>query len=476
MSDFDYTKLDEIVLFDGNGDLIELERDGRYINLKKPTEIDKRYYRYDLKERKFQRVNFYKTRPTAYNDVKVKNITGWFTNCRMITKDLHFGRLIVFAKYNSRFDKYSSPVRFIEQLGHPIILAIEQWEALGFKLQPVEDFFGDHLKNVWISGQGRTDIREYVFTLNKKVTGGKTPYIRFYSYIDILPGQLNKEVLKYLKSNKPLLTREILRDLKENYNNGEYYVEQELKKIGQDPEFSGIFHYTTEYRYRGQNPRRWAFGTSQESRRVKNNLIKTIKDYNLDLISLCRWLKKQLNVEKNDVGYLFGSGNHYHDYLECEFELCDGLYSKMLKYPDNFRTEFHRKQEEYTAKIAEVDESKFKQISEENKKYEHIGKKYIVKIPKKTEEIHHEALILKHCVRTYIPRVIDGFTLIAFLRNKNYPEEPLVTLEIKNGALTQAYGKNDSKPTEEELEFLNFYIKKKKLNVGCWTETLTSAS
>jgi len=89
MEDFDYTQLDEIVLFDGDGDLIELERNGHYIDLIKPKEIAKRYYRYDLKEKKFERVNFYKTKPTTYSEVKVKNITGWFTNCRMITKDLH---------------------------------------------------------------------------------------------------------------------------------------------------------------------------------------------------------------------------------------------------------------------------------------------------------------------------------------------------------------------------------------------------
>ena len=474
MEEFDYTKLDEIVLFDGDGDLIELKRNGRYIDLIKPKEIEKRYYRYDLKKNVFERVNFYKTRPTKYTEVVVKNITGWFTNCRMITKDIHFGRLIVFAKFNRRFDMYKSPVRFVEKLGNKIILAIEQWEALGIKLEPVERFFGEHLVDTWVNGQKR-DLREYVFTLDKKLCGGRKPpwySIGFYDYVDVLPGELNKDLLSYVRNNYEILTKDEIRNLKDRYNDGEYKIEIELKKIGRNPEFTGVFHYMTQYRYRGQNPVRWAFGSSVESIRVRNNLIAAIKDYNLDPMALVRWLKKQQNVEKNDVGYLFGSGNHYNDYLQCELELCDGSYRRMDKYPDNFRTEFHKKQEEYSAKMAEIDEQKFKQIAEENKKYEHKGKKFIVKIPEKTEEIHHEALVLEYCVRTYIPRVIDGRTLIAFLRNKNYPNDPLVTLEIKNGALTQAYGKNDSKPNKDVLDYLKKYIKMKDLRAGCWVDSL----
>ena len=134
---FDYTTLNEIVIFKGEsgGDLVELSRDGKYINLVKPKEADKRYYRFDLQKKAFERINFYKTKPTKISEVRTENITKWFTNCRLITKDLHFGRLVVFAKYNRRFDNYSSPVRFVEQLGNKMITSIEQWEALGIKVE-----------------------------------------------------------------------------------------------------------------------------------------------------------------------------------------------------------------------------------------------------------------------------------------------------------------------------------------------------
>ena len=91
---FDYTQLDEIIIFKGadNSDVIEMSRNGKYINLKKDSEIDKKYYRFDLQKKLFERVNFYKTRDTKITPVNVKNITGWFKDCKIVTKDLHLVR------------------------------------------------------------------------------------------------------------------------------------------------------------------------------------------------------------------------------------------------------------------------------------------------------------------------------------------------------------------------------------------------
>lgn len=466
---YDYTKLDEIILFKGEegGDTIELSRDGRYINLIKQKEISKRYFRYDLKDKKFQRINFYKTTDDKINDVKVTNITSWFKDCKIITKDLHFGRLIIFAKFNSEFSRFKSPVRFIEQLGHKIITSIEQWEALGFKIEEMEEFFGDRLVCY------NKDIRKDIFLGEERCSswGGKLVY---YKSITLAPGDFNKELLEYIKSKYTEINSSLLNRLYDEYNNGEYHVEKKLKKIGRDPEFIGIFHYTskTGYGYSATITEKWAFGTSSESRRVRRNILHAVKEYNLDLIAFARWLKKQQNVDKNDVGYLFGAGNHYCDYLECEKDLCDGRLSKMDKYPDNFRSQFHRVQEEFNAKKGDIDEAKFERQANKNQNLEHIGRKFVIKIPRQTIEIHNEAQCLEHCVRTYIPRVIRGETLIAFLRDKKEPDEPLVTLEIKKGTLTQAYGKNDRKPKKEHLEFLKMWCKMKGLKVGCWKSDL----
>lgn len=472
MEDFDYTKLDKMVLFNGPGDLIILKREGRYINLIKPIEQDKRYYRFDLKENVFERINFYKTKEDSVTQVKVKNITGWFKDAKIITKDIHFGRLILFAKYNDSFWKYSSPVRFIQQLGNKMITSIEQWEALGKKVACIDEFFNETLKSARVAYGDWRDLREWVFTDQTKIDGRYTPRISSSGRLSVAPGDLKKEVRDYVIKNVDVITESKLKMFKDHYNNGEYEIEKELRKINSDPEFNGIFHYTRQgYQSRGETG--WIFGNSHESRTVRVNLISAIRDYNLDILSFCRFLKRQKNVEKNDIGYLFGFGHHYNDYLECERELCDGRLSKMTKYPNNFRTQFHQTEEEYNAKKAIIDEKEFHRIYEENQHYEHIGRKYITKIAESPKDIQDEALELKHCVRTYIPKVLRRETLIGFIRDKKDPDQPLVTIEIKNGAVTQAYGKNDRKPDAEVLNYLKTYIKQKNLKAGCWRADIT---
>ena len=467
---FDYTQLDEIIIFKGadNSDVIEMSRNGKYINLKKDSEINKKYYRFDLQKKIFERVNFYKTRDTKITPVNVKNITGWFKDCKIVTKDLHFGRLVLFARHNSEFGNYRSPVRFIEHLGHPLIESVEQWEALGLKVKEINEFFSSYLEKryCWYSGKyQQNDYRKLIF-LGEPLGHN----FCFYGGSKIRPSDLSKELLTYIKENYDTVDSTMLYYYKKHYNNGEYLIEKKLKKIGREPEFVGIFNYTTQYRYGGHNPQRWVFGTSDESNRIKAELIYCIKEYNLDLYSLCRWIKKQIHVDKNDCGYLFGGGHHYRDYLECEKELCDGAFSKMNKYPDNFRSQFHRVQEEFNIKVMQIDEEKFKNRSLDNMDLIYYGKKYCILLPKQTSDIHHEALILNHCVRTYIPKVIDGKSLIVFLRDVEDKTEPLITIEVVDGIVKQAYGKNDSRPTDEQLNFLKLWADKKELKLGCWLQ------
>lgn len=468
-------KLDQITIFKGkpNQPTIELSRTKQYINLIKEEEKNKRYYRLNLQTGKFERINFYKTVSDKITEVKVENITKWFSKCTLMTKDIHFGRLIIFAKYNRRFERYRNPVRFVEQLNNPMIKAIEEWEAIGIKLKEVENFFEDHLKDIRIYINGKItkkDFRKAIYT-GELDSQQNIYYYRllYYGTISLRPSDIKKNVLDYIKKNYDIISNNQIRDLNQFYGSGQFQIEEKLKWYGKQPEFTGIFHYDSEY---SRDGRKWVFGTSNESKTIKRNLIQAISDYNLDIPTLLRYLKKQANVENNTLSYFFGPRRHYADYLECEYDLKDGRLSKMTKYPENFRTEFHKTQTEYNIKKEDIDKKKFKKIAEENKKYEYKGKKYQIIVPHKPEQIHHEANELGHCVRTYIPRVIKRQTLILFLRHIEHPEEPLITLEVKNNILTQAYGHHDSKPKTEHLKFLREWTTKKHIEVGCWKNSI----
>lgn len=454
---YDVNRLDEIIVFDGSRSVIYFSRDGKYINLFKEGEEDKRYYRFNLQTNEFERVNFYKTVDDKVSRVDIRNITSWFTDCKLVTTDVHFGRLVVYAKNSYAFDKYSSPVRFIQQLGHRYIKNLEQWEALGVKFDDIEEYFGDNLVHYNRWEDTLVDHRKDIYL-------GRFSY-KHSRHIHVAPSACSKELLNYIKEQGTITIRQ-LHTLHSEYNNGEWHLEQKLKALQDTHEFADIFEFEqNSYAYVG--PSNALTNQSPTCQRIRSNMYRTIKDYSLDLVAFCRWIKKQKNVEKNDVEFLFDT-NHYRDYLRCEFELKDGSYSKMIKYPDNFRTEFHKAQVEFEAVKGDFDEFKFRGQKDRFADYEHTGRKFCMIIPEHPDEIKNEATELHHCVRTYIKPMTEGKTLIMFMRDKKYPQIPLITVEVKNGVIRQAYGNHDSKPLVEHLDYIRHWARLKGLEMGCW--------
>ena len=90
------------------------------------------------------------------------------------------------------------------------------------------------------------------------------------------------------------------------------------------------------------------------------------------------------------------------------------------------------------------------------------GKDYVVLYPKTADEILAEGVRLKHCVGSYINGVINGECKIVFLREKENPEKPLVTIEIANGNIRQARGFGNSNPRYDAKQALKEYAKAKK--------------
>lgn len=456
---YDVDNLEEIVIFEGTNpnEVIELSREGKYINLIKYGEEDKRYFRYNLQTEEFERINFYKTVPDKTTVVDVANITYWFSRARLITKDIHFGRLVVFAKNCYEFDRYSSPVRFVQQLGHPYIKNLEQWEALGVVIQDVEEFFGDKLVHTSYYDGSLVDNRKKIY---------EDKYVcRHNIYITYSPSDCSKEVLDFIK-NRHTVSINDLDEIVGYYNDGEFYIHKQLSDLESTSEFEGIFTYK-QSRWRGGEYINILDSDDYTARQIKHRVFEAIKNYSLEPEAFCRWIKKQQNIDKNDIEYLF-EGNHYLDYLRCEYELKNGYKSKMVKYPDNFRTEFHKAQVEFEAEKGNFDEFKFSLQREHHKDLEHVGRKFCMIIPEHSDEIKNEANCLHHCVRTYIQPMTDGQTLIMFLRDKKAKDEPLITVEVKNGSVRQAYGDHDSKPKKEHLEYLRNWASKKNLRMACW--------
>ena len=70
-----------------------------------------------------------------------------------------------------------------------------------------------------------------------------------------------------------------------------------------------------------------------------------------------------------------------------------------------------------------------------------------------------EGEILHHCVGKmgYDQKFVREETLIFFIRNKENPDIPFVTIEysLSNHKVLQSYGDHDSKPDESVLHYIN---------------------
>ena len=423
-------------------------KNGRYINLVKKSDKDKEF-RYDISTGQFERINHYK-KGDKITPVKTKNITRWFTDCSIFCDDKKFAKLMITNKYHSRNHLYKSGVRFIEALSSDFARNYEAWLSLGIEITDVKKRIDECIR----------DERSYW-----------RPMLHTDLYVH--PKDIDKRILKHIQQNYKEVSSE---QIKTFYRMRNLDTLMKMIEISHTDEYDEIFLYKwSKYRYGEgythyeENIFNLDADLDYSASRIRDNIISAIDSYNLDIQSFCNFLLRAHNVEGLTLNDLFGS-SHYNDYLNMEKILKHGKMSKINKYPRQFLTQFHILKREYNAHKKEYDNIRFKEQCDSFKYLEKKYKKYQIVVPHKIEQIENEADELHHCVRTYIDRVVEGRTLIVFLRANEDKDQPLVTIEVKNGRVTQAYGKFDKKPEDEELDTIRQWAKDKRLKLAwVWT-------
>ena len=135
--------------------------------------------------------------------------------------------------------------------------------------------------------------------------------------------------------------------------------------------------------------------------------------------------------------------------------------------PHDFKRWHDIRTDEYATQKALEDEEKRKEFCE---KFAEIARKYtplehakksafVCIIAKSPTDIIREGEILHHCVgrMNYDQKFVREESLIFFVRNKDNPDVPLVTLEysVKNKKILQCYRDHDTKPSENILHYVN---------------------
>lgn len=183
-------------------------------------------------------------------------------------------------------------------------------------------------------------------------------------------------------------------------------------------------------------------------------------------------LKQEFTGERRKMlmEYLYKNlidGQVYNDYLKaCKYLKLDMKIDKNA-FPHDFTKWHDIRIDQYASAKALADEQEKKELY---KKFESVANKYIslqrdmnedliVIIAKSPAELIKEGEKLHHCVgrMNYDQKFAKEKSLIFFIREKNMPNKPFITLEysLENHKVLQCYGNYNSRPDEKTLEFIN---------------------
>ena len=157
----------------------------------------------------------------------------------------------------------------------------------------------------------------------------------------------------------------------------------------------------------------------------------------------------------------------YNDYIKACLYLKLDMSLDKNKYPHDFKFWHDTRIDEYnTAKIMadkKEREELYKKFGVIACKYQQMQRNlndaYCVIIAQSPADLINEGNILHHCVGKmgYDQKFIREESLIFFVRNKNNPQIPFVTVEysLKTNKILQCYAEHNTKPQQEVQEFIN---------------------
>lgn len=425
---------------------IHMAHEGRYITLRK-EEDEKKEFRYDLATGEFERVNHYK-KGDKISRTKAANITAWFRDCTLITEDKKFGMLYAYAK-RSAPNRYKSHVRFIEMFATRKIQIMEQWLSLGIVFDKIEDAFNYMLGSPSCYSSWRDDNEIYH-----------------------LPSEYNKELLQYVREEcekRGHVSFKFINEYYDHWNDGQYEVFKKIEaKIEAEPQYRPVF-VVKRYDWSDE----YINLLHHESKSyLRNQIIQVIQNYNLDLDAFLEYCLYLNHVESVSIEKLMAD---YPDYLRRELHLKGGRMARMEKYPQTWLSATHKQQQEYQnlQHLERMEENgnteKFDNSIEANKHLEWEQDNYLIRMPTSAEDIRDEADQMHHCVATYIPQIEAGEKIVMFMRDKENPDKSLVTVEVIDGAITQAYAQRDTYPSIPCMVWLTKWAQEKDLRITAVT-------
>ena len=198
----------------------------------------------------------------------------------------------------------------------------------------------------------------------------------------------------------------------------------------------------------------------------RNNAHMMMSEYRCDFSRLVEWLtytiknRNRLNLFYSYYGRNFTTED-YLDYLNMQYQ----MYGKVKeKYPDFWLSEKQMMNEKYNEWKKLKNNTQFSLHQNrlfDNVRYENEYFKVVV--PLTNTEILDEADQQKHCVASYIDRIVKGETNIVFIREKSNLDTSLLTVEIRDNKICQVRGFQNRAYNKIEYDFMKEWADKTHL-------------
>lgn len=186
-----------------------------------------------------------------------------------------------------------------------------------------------------------------------------------------------------------------------------------------------------------------------------------VETYKYEYKSLLKYLCFLQDYE--GYNYYVDIMNDLLDYVKMSDQIamiCDRK-GKFEKYPHFLASKHKIVSTNYHIIAKNMEEKLFAQRYDGSLEYTYG--KYCIIEPKTTTDILKEAQEMHNCVASYIDRIIEGRTHVVLMRERAEPDNSLVTVEVKEGHIKQAYQACNTIITSEQREFLEKYAKNKNL-------------
>lgn len=272
--------------------------------------------------------------------------------------------------------------------------------------------------------------------------------------LSIFPKDVLNAILRAIKLNNMSEYRYLTRGWHSKYTLPDV-IDNNFNRMNANPDFFNCIRYISQFKDDLDFIQRFSIICCQYHR-----VLDIIKNFHYEYKSLIEYICFLEDYE----GYERDSEaiQDLYDYADMSAklaEMCDRK-GKFEKYPHFLKSRHHIVARNFNIIKEERKEELFTRMYKGELAYSYG--KYCIIEPTSTKDILKEAQEMHNCVASYIDKVIDGKTHIVFMRERKSINDSLVTVEVKNGHICQAFQKNNVVITEEQRKFLQNYAKNKK--------------